>query len=368
MSSELAKEKPDMTQKPELKIGAAIHAWRDKRGMMQKQLALTAGMDPTQLWSLENDRYSPSVRTLGRIADALGVTAAELLSLPHDGDSRPRSAASSPDFRALTIDETELVPILKSGCETRAPSSAIFRALTKIAASAFEEERKRQTDGPTGLPLATPVKTTESGAEQIAHILRAYLDIGTAVVQDVRLLFECQGVRIVEKAVLPDKIEAMTFYAPKQRYFTVFLSKSLAKKPWRRDFMLLSEIGRMFLFSTHGFAPYKDSKRSSRFAHHFAATFLQPAAAVRNAVYSLRVEPDEWTYELLLRLKTRFGVSAQAFNIRLWELGLISGKLHKKFEKRIKAYYRNTGNDEPQQTGGMPANRLGDLIALGMRA
>lgn len=132
--------------------------------------------------------------------------------------------------------------------------------------------------------------------------------------------------------------------------------------------MLLSEIGRMFLFSTHGFAPYKDSKRSSRFAHHFAATFLQPAAAVRNAVYSLRVEPDEWTYELLLRLKTRFGVSAQAFNIRLWELGLISGKLHKKFEKRIKAYYRNTGNDEPQQTGGMPANRLGDLIALGMRA
>ena len=178
----------------------------------------------------------------------------------------------------------------------------------------------------------------------------------------MRILFETHGVRILD-VKLPEEIESVTFYNPVRRNFTIFLSQDLPRKPWRRDFTFLSEIGRTFLFADNHFTPYRESKRSRRFAHHFAATFLQPELAVRAAVYSLRVQPNDWTYELLLRLKSRFGVSAETFNIRLKELGLISHKKHIEFAKAIKDYYTENNHAEPQPSN-LPPNRMGDLLAI----
>ena len=91
-----------------------------------------------------------------------------------------------------------------------------------------------------------------------------------------------------------------------------------------------------------------------------------PASAVRTAVYSLRIKPDDWTFELLLRLKDRFGVSAESFNIRLKELSLISLAKCAEFDKRIKNYYKEHDFDEPEPDGDLPENRLGDLASLAM--
>ena len=87
---------------------------------------------------------------------------------------------------------------------------------------------------------------------------------------------------------------------------------------------------------------------------------------MRTAVYSLRVQPNNWSYELLLRLKNRFGVSAEAFNIRLKELGLISHKKYAIFAKSINDYYAAHNYDEPQPSK-LPQNRMGDLLALSTR-
>ena len=92
-----------------------------------------------------------------------------------------------------------------------------------------------------------------------------------------------------------------------------------------------------------------------------------PASAVRTAVYSLRVKPDDWTFELLLRLKDRFGVSAQLFNIRLKELSLITQAKCAEFDATIKAHYKVTGYGEPMSDEDAPPNRLGDLLALAHR-
>ncbi len=92
-----------------------------------------------------------------------------------------------------------------------------------------------------------------------------------------------------------------------------------------------------------------------------------PASAVRTAVYSLRVKPSDWTYELLLRLKARFGVSAQFFNIRLKELGLITQAKYAEFHAAIQAHYDATNRGEPMSKEDAPPNRLGDLLALGYR-
>ncbi len=89
-----------------------------------------------------------------------------------------------------------------------------------------------------------------------------------------------------------------------------------------------------------------------------------PASAVRTAVYSLRIKPSDWTYELLLRLKDRFGVSAQLFNIRLKELSLITQAKCAEFDAVIKAHYKATGYGEPMSDKEALPNRLGDLQAL----
>ncbi len=181
--------------------------------------------------------------------------------------------------------------------------------------------------------------------------------------RNVYSLFETHGVRIMEPDCLDERLSAMTFYSAARRDFTMFLTRAFDNKPHRKEFLFLTEIGRMFLFASHDAMAFRNTDKSRRFAHHFAATFLLPASAVRTAVYSLRIRPEDWTYELLLRLKARFGVPSQAFNIRLKELGLITGAKHREFEQRIVTFYTETGYQEPEPSNDLPQNRLGDIVA-----
>jgi transcriptional regulator with XRE-family HTH domain len=56
-----------------------IRQLRTERGLSQAKLAVMAGMDPATLNRLEQGKGNPNLRTLERVADALGVEAAELL-------------------------------------------------------------------------------------------------------------------------------------------------------------------------------------------------------------------------------------------------------------------------------------------------
>lgn len=50
--------------------------------MTQEQLALDAGMERSYVSDLERGMRNPSVRALGRLADALGIEPSELLRNP----------------------------------------------------------------------------------------------------------------------------------------------------------------------------------------------------------------------------------------------------------------------------------------------
>ena len=88
-------------------------------------------------------------------------------------------------------------------------------------------------------------------------------------------------------------------------------------------------------------------------------------SAVRNAVYRLNVKPEAWTYELLLRMKERFGVSAEAFAIRLKELALITRRKSDVFINQIKQHYESTDHDEPMAKERRPGKAY-DLAALSL--
>ena len=350
-----------MNTQAEFDIGTQVRAWRKARGLLQKELAAKANMNVTQLWALENGRFSPTIRNAERIANALDITLLQLLSSPDEQLNPPPGAADGAKRRPRAP-VSGIMPILKSSDNTPGVDAPTRDRLHSLIEKARGFESAQSALTPTNLPLSSQVSTSEAGAEQLAYELRAHLDIGSAIVHDTIPLFESYGMRVLD-AKLPEKPGSISFYDTKNKNFTVFIAEQFKKKPWRRDFLLLTEIGRAFLFTRHDHLPRHETARSRRFAHHFAATFLQPESAVRNAVYSLNVKPDEWTYELLLRMKERFGVSAQFFAIRLKELVLVTKRKFDEFNRLIKKHYNTTNYDEPMAMNRRPG-RACDLAAL----
>lgn len=62
-----------------LLLGVNVRHHRKLKGMSQEQLALEAGMERSYVSDLERGTRNPSVRALGRLAEALNVQPHELL-------------------------------------------------------------------------------------------------------------------------------------------------------------------------------------------------------------------------------------------------------------------------------------------------
>ena len=60
-------------------LGANVRRYRKLRGMTQEELAHEVGMERSYISDLERGTRNPSVRAVGRLAEALGVPAAALL-------------------------------------------------------------------------------------------------------------------------------------------------------------------------------------------------------------------------------------------------------------------------------------------------
>jgi transcriptional regulator with XRE-family HTH domain len=56
------------------RIGAAIRAERASQRMSQQELAKKAGVSPTRITEIENEKSDPRLSTVESIAGALGLT------------------------------------------------------------------------------------------------------------------------------------------------------------------------------------------------------------------------------------------------------------------------------------------------------
>jgi transcriptional regulator with XRE-family HTH domain len=61
-----------------MSLGERVRALRMERGLQQRQLAEKADLTPSLVSQIESGRLTPSLNTLRRLADALGVTIASL--------------------------------------------------------------------------------------------------------------------------------------------------------------------------------------------------------------------------------------------------------------------------------------------------
>jgi len=65
-------------------LGTNVRRYRKLKGMTQEALALEVGMERSYVSDLERGTRNPSVRALGRLAEALGVEPGFLLEARSD--------------------------------------------------------------------------------------------------------------------------------------------------------------------------------------------------------------------------------------------------------------------------------------------
>ncbi|MFB3814232.1 MAG: helix-turn-helix domain-containing protein [Terriglobales bacterium] len=88
---------------PAVQVAAAIRLLRQKNGLSQRQLAMRMRVPRTYVSKIENEKATPTLSSLGRLASALEVTVPELLN---GGKPDPLSDLVADNFIA------ELVPYL----------------------------------------------------------------------------------------------------------------------------------------------------------------------------------------------------------------------------------------------------------------
>lgn len=67
-----------------MNIGKLLKEYRAQRGLSQKKLSHHTGISQSFISSIESNKQSPTITTLERICEVLGVTVAEFFSKPNN--------------------------------------------------------------------------------------------------------------------------------------------------------------------------------------------------------------------------------------------------------------------------------------------
>lgn len=358
------------------RIGEAVRALRERRGLQQVELSALSGLSAPQVSAIERGRRPPSLRTLRRVCEALGASPDDLLrsALGRDAPADPGPAAGMlPGMQDLfrSPEDALFAPLAARGIvrTTRAdslssplPSQETVEALERRILDYRRLETICGAFPGASIPLSLPFPLDAEGAELLADRVRKLLGLGDAIVLDCVSVLEAHGVRVLFLP-LGRGVESLSF--SDARTSSAFIVLSEETTPEKQLFRMALELAWIYLSARNGGAPVPEAAEANRrFAKLFAACFLMPRGAVLAAAASIGAGRGDWTYPLVLRMKRRFGTSAEAFAYRLLELGLLSDTALTGILGAIKAHYATHQNREPGEALPPLARngRLGDLV------
>jgi len=323
-------------------------------------------MSEGPLGRIERGANAPSASVIYRLSKVFGVSVNALFTDAEQDLHTIRFEGKQDPFLVSIGKEDAVLP---AGIQSMAGDIiAGFQALEDIC-----NARKRAK-----IPLLIPFDPTEKGMEALSDTVRRIMEIQHGIVFDYFELFENQGFRVIVLP-MPKEIDSFSYYDPPCQNAFFFLNAR--KNPERQLFSLAYELGKVFiltytmqqgieLFETQGETGPRDTKKpftARHGANRFAATFLMPRKSVCDTVNQLGIQKKHWSYELLLRIKHRFGISAESFLYRLNELDLIDPALIEPLQKRIFDHYDKTTFGEPDLSRRLltPNGRLWDLVLTG---
>ena len=315
-------------------IGKIIVARRSEKGLTQHELAKRLRMPPAQLCLIENGKTSPTVRTLERIAEALDSSLIALLC----GEKNPDEEKNTPPVQPLNGDYVAL----------RKGDAVAVDALASI----MEEEEKRDRledahgiSSACSLPLNHAEARLEGTGASVAEVFRMAIGAGTLPIGNLTQVLELHGVRIYKRR-LESSSFSISFWNKTRSSLSIVLNSG--NTPERDIYRLACEVACAILFVSNGGEPIGDTHAHHRFIAEFASSFLMPATVVRQMAARTLIDRDAWTLQAICSLKIHFGVSAEAFALRLEELGIIAPSLRLEIRRLLRAYYpAHPGDKEP---------------------
>ncbi len=365
-------------------IGKNIRFFRRSRNWTLLQLASKIGIREGPLGRIERGQNLPSAAVIYRLSKVLGISV-DALFAPENSHVQASIANDETCFVTIEANPTPLPKNLLNACYKIMTAFHALEDICKVQKHAY-------------LPLSIPFEPDYHGMDQLASRVRTYLGTNHAVVFDYFELFENFGLRIL---VFPfprntEDIASVSFYEP--AFNNAFFFLNSRNNPEKQLFSLSLELGKILIFNemrlkkdslfptvpaasaaasksgtagdrqrpavshqiTAEYRPINEIRAPKR----FAATFLMPEKAVKTTVGQLGITPETWSWELLVRIKHRFGVSTEAFLYRLHELDLITSSLMETFKHKIKKFYKTTNYAEPDDSKRLlsPNGRFFDLL------
>jgi len=325
-------------------IGNNIRTFRRSRNWTLAQLASKIGIREGPLGRIERGGNLPSATVIYNLARALDIPTDALFA---PDPSRARAAAAETDTAHVTVEPDAAVP-----------PKALLSACRELMSAVHTLEDTLGVQKHALVPLSMPFEPDYTGMEQLAARVRTAMGTGDAVVFDYLELFENFGLRVLFFPFMKSagNFDGLSFFDPV--YQNAFFFINARKNPEKQLFCLGTELGKILIFNQMKIrkdtlfpetVPPSGSRpiNPGRAAKHFAATFLMPDTAVRTTAGQLGITPDTWTWDLILRIKHRFGISTEAFVYRLKELNLITEESSNTCIQKIKTHYRQTGFGEP---------------------
>jgi len=357
-------------------VGASIRELRRRAHLSQGELAHRLGMRQGPVSNLEQGKNLPSAQVLVRLASILNATTDQILragayttpaqsDVANEGETILTCRPSLP----VILNTRNPALYLTSAAVSLIPGNKLTDTVESVVRDYLALEDICKVPRQARIPLQFAFDPTPSGIGRLTTQVRTLLGVSDAVVFDHLELFENHGLRVVFMP-LPKEVTNISCYDAQNGNVFILISSRLT--PEKQLFSLVYGLGRILLYNRSIFLgefPLKHETRKDKAARLFAADFLMPEPAVRNSVSQIGVCPDEWDIDLLLRLKHRFGVSAETFNYRLLELGLMTSECQVRLRTAIKAYYASHAFAEPGQSRRIlsPNGRLGDLLYTALR-
>ena len=317
----MGKQKTPAEREIALRVGARIRQLREIQHVSQIRLATEIGIRAGPLGWIEKGKHLPSGRVLYRIAKQLNVRMDDLFQ---EADVWQASAPTVSGSAAAMLPPSEMEAAAES-------VKAAHIVCQSVADRLIDLEKLGGAVRSSDLPLVVPFAVTDCGAELLAMRVRRGLGIGCAVVSDYVELLEDAGLRVVFLD-MPDGCPTFSGYDRVNRNAFLFVNSRLKKQPELQMFRLAFELGRIYLYTRtlagagagEAAAPVADEVAldEAQFARRFAAAFLMPAGALQTTAGQLGLTPKSWSWDMLLRLKKRYGVSALNFALRLQSLKL----------------------------------------------
>ena len=325
-------------------FGETIKHLRKRKDLTILQLSALSGIPFNTLGRIERGENWPSTQWLEKLSGALEVPVSAFFQ--EEGNLKPMVHLRG---------EKGLPEKVKKEAESIIDGYSRLEDLCKA---------KKYQAFPLDIPL---FEYNEAEIEEASIQCREIMGIRDAIVFDLINLFESNGLRVIT-CRFPKEIHGFSFWSPKHKGVYFFLNA--ADTTERKIFTLVHELGHL-IFHQGGtkyfvYQPLASKDIVEQASQYFAACFLMPEKSIRKTIQQLGIHRDLWDLELLLNVKRRFSVSAEAFTLRLFELELISKKQRDELKEMLHNYYDRHDFKEPSPASiGLSENqRLKDLLLI----